>query len=274
MKIIEEFIEGKNPNQELCEDGIFKSADFIAVIDGATAKSNVEYSGKSSGRAAMEKIKEAFNKIDGKADVYQAVDIITNHLEKWYQELGIYQHLKHNYVERPSACAVIYSCQRKEIWQIGDCMTMVDDECFYNNKILDEIIMNTRSLYIQMQIEQGKTIAELLENDSGREFVLPMLKSQGVLQNNFNGSEYAWEVFDGFPLLKERIKVIDVSNAQSIILASDGYPKLFKTLQESESYLQYVLQTDPLCYTINKGTKALKKGNNSFDDRTYLKLEL
>ena len=153
-------------------------------------------------------------------------------------------------------------------------MAIVDDKHFYNNKILDEIVINARVLYLEMQIQQGKTVPELIDNDIGREFILPLLQNQGCLQNNFNGSEYAWEVFDGFPLLKERVKIIDASKAKTLILASDGYPKLFNTLQESEEYLKYVLQNDPLCFTINKGTKALKKGNNSFDDRAYVKIEL
>lgn len=274
MQIIEKFLEGKNPDQQLCEDGIFQSDDFVAVIDGATAKSKIEYDGKSSGRAAMEKVKQALKDVPADADVYTAIDIITGCMAEWYRNLGIYEHLQSNYIERPSASAVIYSHQKKEIWQIGDCLAIVDDKHFYNNKILDEIVINARVLYLEMQIQQGKTIAELINNDIGREFILPLLQNQGCLQNNFNGSEYAWEVFDGFPLLKERVKIIDASKAKTLILASDGYPKLFNTLQESEEYLKYVLQNDPLCFTINKGTKALKKGNNSFDDRAYVKIEL
>lgn len=274
MKILEEFIEGKNPNQDLCEDGIFKSDNLVAVIDGVTAKSQIKYEGKSSGRAAMQKVKEALSFLDASLEVCGAVDFITEYMANWYKKMGIYEHLKNCYVERPSACAAIYNDKRKEIWQIGDCMAFVDNQSFYNNKVLDEIIINTRCLYLQMQIEHGKTIEQLIENDEGREFITPMIKNQGILQNNFNGSEYAWEIFDGFPLLKERIKVIDVSNAKNIVLASDGYPKLFGTLQESEDYIKYVLKNDPLCFTINKGTKALKNGNNSFDDRAYVKINL
>lgn len=274
MQITEKFLEGKNPDQQLCEDGIFQSDDFVAVIDGATAKSKTQYDGKSSGRAAMEKVRQALENVPADADVYTAIDIITGCMAEWYRNLGIYEHLQSNYIERPSASAVIYSHQKKEIWQIGDCLAIVDDKHFYNNKILDEIVINARVLYLEMQIQQGKTVPELIDNDIGREFILPLLQNQGCLQNNFNGSEYAWEVFDGFPLLKERVKIIDASKAKTLILASDGYPKLFNTLQESEEYLKYVLQNDPLCFTINKGTKALKKGNNSFDDRAYVKIEL
>lgn len=41
MKIIESFIRGKNPDQSLCEDGIFIGAKIAAVIDGVTSKGSL-----------------------------------------------------------------------------------------------------------------------------------------------------------------------------------------------------------------------------------------
>lgn len=274
MKIVEEFIKGKNPDQALCEDGIFKSQDFVAVIDGATAKSPILYGGKSSGRAAMEKVTEALADLNPEGDMYEAADFITERMAQWYRQLGLYEHLRDHPVERPTASAVIYNRNRREVWQIGDCAAMADNQYFDNGKKLDEVTSNARSLYIQMLLAQGSTVAELTENDLGRQFIMPLLKNQSALQNNPCGCEYAWEVLDGFPVLKSRMRRIDVSQTKSLILASDGYPKLLPTLQESEAYLQYVLDADPLCYTLNKGTKGLQKGNCSFDDRAYIRLEL
>ena len=107
MRIIEEFIEGKAPNQTLCEDGIFKSNYLVAIIDGATAKSQVKYGNKSSGRIAMEKIKEALIDLDTSLDVSSAVDYLTLFIANWYKEQGIYEHLKNNFIERPTASIVI-----------------------------------------------------------------------------------------------------------------------------------------------------------------------
>jgi len=61
---------------------------------------------------------------------------------------------------------------------------------------------------------------------------------------------------------------------ESLILASDGYPKLFSTLHESENYLRFILKEDPLCYKLYKSTKGLKKGAVSFDDRAFIKARL
>ena len=38
VQIIEQFICSKYPDQKKCEDGLFISNDFIAVIDGVTSK--------------------------------------------------------------------------------------------------------------------------------------------------------------------------------------------------------------------------------------------
>ena len=263
----------KNQDPQLCEDGIFKSKDLIAVIDGATAKTPILYDGMLPGKAATEKVKEALQQLNPSLDVYEAVDRITQHLAEWYRKRGCYQHLKEVPAERPSASVVIYNRVRKEIWQVGDCAAMIDNVCFYNRKLIDDITTQARCLFFFFLLELGKTAEELSACDSGREFIMPLLKNQSLLQNNLGGSEYAWEVLDGFPVLKKRIKIIDASGAKSVVLASDGYPKLFQTLEESEAYLQNALADDPLCMNINKGTKGLTKGNNSFDDRAYIRIE-
>ena len=57
-------------------------------------------------------------------------------------------------------------------------------------------------------------------------------------------------------------------------MATDGYPKLYDTLEKSEEYLAHILEYDPLCFQEYKSTKGLQKGNSSFDDRTYIKFTL
>jgi glycerophosphoryl diester phosphodiesterase len=56
-----------------------------------------------------------------------------------------------------------------------------------------------------------------------------------------------------------------------VILASDGYPELFDTLQETEEHLQKIIQEDPLCYKLQSLTKAVYPGQCSYDDRSYIR---
>jgi len=157
---------------------------------------------------------------------------------------------------------------------IGDCQCMVDNKLHLNNKLIDRLLSETRAFYIVKELINGKTIEDLRKFDTGREYILPLLKSQLYFQNNRFDSEYSYCVIDGFKINISQVKVIDTHNAKNIVLASDGYPKLFNNLNETEKYLNYVIEKDPLCYNLYKSTKG--KGINmvSYDDRAYLRLEL
>ena len=49
VQIIEQFICSKYPDQKKCEDGLFISSDFIAVIDGVTSKGELTWPDPSEG---------------------------------------------------------------------------------------------------------------------------------------------------------------------------------------------------------------------------------
>ena len=81
-----------------------------------------------------------------------------------------------------------------------------------------------------------------------------------------------YSVIDGFPIPIQYVKTIALeSHNNTIILATDGYPFLMPTLNESENALARQKEIDPLNIGTFKATKAFTAGNNSFDDRTYIK---
>ena len=57
-------------------------------------------------------------------------------------------------------------------------------------------------------------------------------------------------------------------------MATDGYPRLFDSLESTEKYLQMALEVDPMCIGILQGTKGISEGNVSYDDRTYLSFKV
>ena len=67
------------------------------------------------------------------------------------------------------------------------------------------------------------------------------------------------------------VSIVSCQQAKEIVLASDGYPFLMPTLQESEERLADLLRDDPLCISIYKASKGLMQGNKSFDDRSYVR---
>lgn len=274
--VIEEcFLKGKkSPSSN--EDGIIITSDFAAIIDGATAKSDFEMNGKKTGRLAMELALEAIRKFPKDIDAKEAITRITNEIYNFYVEHHLLDELKAQPGKRFTANGVIYSYARNEVWQVGDCQCIIGNLYSSNEKEIDGIMANARSAFNEVALANGMaTMQSLAEHDLGRDFIAPFLSQQAILQNNPDKNQrYAFPVFDGFPVNMEQVNIFPVGKVKEIILSSDGYPRLFSTLKESECYLMNILKNDPLCMRQYKSTKGIKKGNCSFDDRAYLRISL
>lgn len=274
--VVEEcFLKGKkSPSSN--EDGIIITSDFAAIIDGATAKSNFEMNGKKTGRLAMELALEAIRKFPKDIDVREAITRITNEIYNFYVEHHLLDELKAQPGKRFTANGVIYSYARNEVWQVGDCQCIIGNLYSSNEKEIDGIMANARSAFNEVALANGMaTMQSLAEHDLGRDFIAPFLSQQAILQNNPDKNQrYAFPVFDGFPVNMEQVNIFPAGKVKEIILSSDGYPRLFSTLKESECYLMNILKNDPLCMRQYKSTKGIKNGNCSFDDRAYLRISL
>jgi len=274
MKVIEQFIRSKTHRPSDCEDSIFVSDNFAAVIDGVTSKSNREYNRESSGKACSQLLRNALEDLPLKSTAYQTVEFLTSRVYRLYKELGIEDQLINLPAERASACIAMYSQYRNEIWMVGDCQCMVDGVHYSNTKSIDSLLSGVRSLYIQTELTGGKPYDDILANDTGREFIMPLLERQSVFQNSLENTEFRYGVIDGYKVPRSEIKVFKLTDPVQIILATDGYPCLFETLGQSERHLKKILKNDPLCFQQFKATKGLLPGNISFDDRAYLRLIL
>jgi glycerophosphoryl diester phosphodiesterase len=168
------------------------------------------------------------------------------------------------------ACSVaIFSAARREVWLIGDCQCVVDGQHHTVEKAIDRVLSSMRANYLEALLKTGATIEELRRHDRGREFILPMLKQQSQYQNSHAKHPYAYGLLDGFPVNANSIKAISVKG-ERVSLATDGYPRMFGSLEETEQYLAKILREDPLCFRLYQATKGMMEGALSFDDRTYL----
>ncbi|RDW22137.1 hypothetical protein CWR48_00030 [Oceanobacillus arenosus] len=272
LRVIELFQKGKMEKEEVCEDMYVFNKHFAAVIDGATNVWGRSIGNKSPGRLAAEVIKDSIEQVPNeKCTLEELIEYINGNLQRVYRETGILDEIQENRILAPTASLVVYSQYHQEIWQIGDCQAMIDGKLHKHEKELDSITANARSLYLEAELKKGKTIDELLVEDSGWDYIKPLIQQQYYLQND-NESQYGFEVVDGFDIALSKVKRVKVpSNAKEIVLASDGYPYLKPSLEESEVLLKELLENDPLCFRQYKCTKGLKKGNISFDDRVYLR---
>lgn len=264
MRIIEEFIKGKHSDEKLCEDMLFYNDFFIAVIDGVTAKDKTLFNGKTGGRAAAETICKAISAFESHIDVFSAVEKMTEGVNSLYDEKS----------PEGSAAAgvIIYSKRRKEIWSIGDCQCIINGEFFSHEKEIDRIVSDMRALVLEISRREGFTDAELSENDTGREFILPVIKKQRIFANS--DGRFSYGVINGSKVHRKDITVCKLKSGDEVVLASDGYPKLFTSLNESEEYLKEEIKNNPLCDGVYRSTKGIKKDCSSFDDRTYIRFRV
>lgn len=278
MKIIESKIVGKK-SQESCEDGMVITDDFIAVIDGSTSKTPKHLNpDMKNGRYAMMLISEYIReelKADASVDDFcQGVSAYI--YNKVYEKLGVEKRLKEHPEERLTASAILYSRTRNEVWMVGDCQAIIDGKLYENGKPYEQEIARKR---VEL-IEQGLSPAE------ARKQIEPLL-----IEAMLSGQNQTYTVIDGFPIYREGVKVVSVSDSvpcsdsvsasgtisvssSEIVLASDGYPFLEPTLAASEAALAEQIANDPQNIHSFIATKGIVEGNKSFDDRTYIRFSV
>lgn len=287
MKIIESSIIGKK-SQEACEDGMVVTDDFIAVIDGSTSKTPKHLNpDMKNGRYAMMLISEyIWEELKADASVDDFCQGVTAYIyNKVYEKLGVEERLKEHPEERLTASAILYSRTRNEVWMVGDCQAIIDGKLYENGKPYEQEIARKR---VEL-IEQGLSPAE------ARKQIEPLL-----IKAMLSGQNQTYTVIDGFPIYREGVKVVSVSDSSSvqdsvpasdsvpcsdsasasdtipsssseIVLASDGYPFLKPTLAASEAALAEQIANDPQNIRSFIATKGIVEGNKSFDDRTYIR---
>ena len=90
--------------------------------------------------------------------------------------------------------------------------------------------------------------------------------------------KYGYFCFNNEPLKDikylDMVEIFHVDESSEVVLASDGYPLLKKTLNESEEMLADILKQDPLCCKIYPSTKGLTPNSRSYDDRVYVRFSV
>ena len=74
--------------------------------------------------------------------------------------------------------------------------------------------------------------------------------------------------------MKMPVQGFAVPHGTEVVLESDGYPQLCRTLEESEAKLREIIAEDPLCLGVGggkAGVKGIMDGMESFDDRAYVR---
>lgn len=271
ITLIESFLKAKGTLPS--EDGTLFTPHFAAVADGATGKSQRRFSGKTTGRCAMEIALKCVSQFAGDISLEEAVREMSQEIMRFYIGHNMLDEATKHPEQRLAVSLAIYSLHYNEIWLIGDARALLDGRRYYNEKSVDRILSRKRAALIERYLKEGTTREQLQEHDLARDDIMPLLKRQCHLENDMS-SPLGYTVINGFPIDLKGVIRIPVGTAQEFVLASDGYPEVLPTLQASERYLSRILAEDPLCFRLHPSTKGLMKGNVSFDDRAYLRVAL
>ena len=280
MEIIEQTLVPKNPKKKN-EDGIVVTNDFIAVIDGSTSKSDYHHSlFRSNGRYAMQLISRYISRMPKNITCEEFLRGVTNTIRKHYQK-SMMKRLAEHPEDRLTASVIVFSRVCREIWMVGDCQCMLTSyptpithhpsPIYYDNpKPYEAELAAMRANEVRRQMANGVSQEELLRNDTARPVIIPRMIETMRNQN------VTYSVVDGFPIDKQHIRKITLDfQPWEIVMASDGYPFLCSTLDESEQRLKEQRDTDPLNIgPAFQATKAFHPDNASFDDRTYIRFKV
>lgn len=272
MKILQQYINSKSGDLSTCEDGFYEDENFVMLTDGATAKGKLRWfeGAHKGGWVAKETHIKTMQTLDKNISAIEAIKAFTQGVKKYYlnHELG-FEHFEKTPEDRMEASILVYSKARSEVWAYGDCQLLINGKIHPLDKKIDELNSNMRSLYNITMLEAGHTLEDLAKNDLGRELIIPILKTQPLLANK--DGDYGYPVLNGINYNENLLKIHKVKPGDEIVFASDGYPFIKNTLEESEKELAKVLKEDPFLIYNYKSTKGLMEGNISYDDRSYLK---
>ncbi len=265
IEIVEQFTRSKSGDPAKNEDRLLSSHDFAVVADGATSVLPVNcLDSTSPGAHAAQAVISAVENLEPQATAVHAISSATTALKR----LPNFRSL------RSAATLVIYSNHRRELWRVGDCQFHMQGKTNTYEMRVDTALSEVRALILEYELLSGASMDSLQARDPGREFILPAIRRQAALENNPNAF-FRYPVLNGDTIRKSDIEIVAVpKTATELVLASDGYPELFPSLEQTERHLSGLLERDPLLFREFRSTKGVVLGNESYDDRSYLRIRI
>lgn len=115
----------------------------------------------------MELVLEAIQDFPKDIDAEEAMNRITNRIHSFYVKHNLLADLEEQPGKRFTANGVIYSYARNEVWQVGDCQCIVGNLYSSNEKPIDAIMANARSVVNEVALLNGMTMEDFEKKTRG-----------------------------------------------------------------------------------------------------------
>jgi hypothetical protein len=261
MRVLTAFSRGKGAARNL--DRFVVTDDWVAVFDGVTPKSPDLDAATAATAALVDDlvavVRSAAPDLDPVVLVDRLAEVAADHQGE----------------HRPAAAGAVFSLRRRQVVVITDVWVSVDGVATFYGHDFETVVTQARRALTEAELAAGRSVDELRAEDPGRRAVHQLLVGEAALRNVDADGPYFYAALDGRPIPHRLLTVLDVPPvARTLCLASDGYPVLESTWEETEAALRRDLEADPLRIGPHGGPKALALGAESDDDRTFVLLDL
>lgn len=274
--VVERFSTGKTRAGN--DDVIVCSGLWFGVVDGATDKSGLTYplggvetaAGAFAAAVVAREISRLPAGVAPLAGVRRVSEALRNAVEAAQPGIGAH--------ERPYASLIVLDASCDQLWWCGDAQAawvLRNGQVHVRRPVnrVDQIAADFRAAVLAARDAAG---VHGDGRDEGRAAALELLRYAPALANGTH-PEFAHGVVDGAPPPPWAVGSACLSDADEVVLASDGYPEIVfgegvGQLGDAEALLAKRLTADPDCVGVLRSTKGLNPGADSFDDRTWLRL--
>lgn len=266
MKILKQFTHGKVSDDSYNEDRFVIGEHAIGVIDGSRGPG---YMKKNAIEGILDRACDLVRTLPENANAHDLVasfTSITAGIKNAYQ----IDEMRYS----GGFHFVIYHKPSRQIWRVGDCMYRMNGQTVQDEIEIEFIAARQRAVMIHALLVQGQSTMEVMASDAYRDMFLPFFAPLLDFANN-SSHKYGFGVINGLRVPQKFVKITEVSeNCETLILSTDGYPKLFDSFEETEHYLERLMERDPLCINEFFSSKGMTPDQVSFDDRTFVKIGL
>ena len=263
LSVLERFSQGKSPCG-YTEDRIVEGPAFWGILDGSPGPLGT---GRAMITDILDRAVARLEAMQTPPELAQLVELLSADVKAVKAAAGV-QDLRRTggYV------FCLFVPARGEIWRVGDCKFRNNGWSEPAHFLAEELSAKARAMMIEARLADGYSVEEIMAQPDYDTLIAAQLADQSRLLNRAD-HRLSIGAINGAPVPMDLQNTYDVQ-AGKLVITSDGYPEVADTLAETEAGLKALLTEDPLCIGANLQCKGMGKDRLSFDDRSYLSLEI